>query len=136
MKKYVISMALVIVVIAAASCYFLLTREPEPISIEYGDNGVISADVCIPLENTTGNIQCTFSAKFQTEEDSASGGYIVSDIVEHKFDFQDTTAHKFNFKKSASSIPTCIRIHWKHKPTAMGGSPSPKPWISLPMVSR
>ncbi len=99
MKKYVISAVLVIAVIAAVSCYFLLTREPEPISIEYGDNGVISADVCIPLENTTGNIQCTFSAKFQAEEDSASGGYIVSDIVEHKFDFQDTTAHKFNFKK-------------------------------------
>ena len=92
-------MALVIVVIAAASCYFLLNREPEPISIEYGDNGGISANVYIPVENTTGNLQCIFSGKFQTEEDSASGGYIVSDMVEHKFDFQDTTAHKFDFQK-------------------------------------
>ena len=53
MKKYVISMALVIVVIAAVSCYFLLTREPEPISIEYGDNGVISADVCNSVQRDT-----------------------------------------------------------------------------------
>lgn len=88
MKKNVISVALVIVVIAAAVCWFLLTREPEPIAMEYKNNGTILASVSIPVENGSEDFQCIFSGEVQTEKDLAFSGYVIRDVVATKFDFK------------------------------------------------